>query len=63
MGIFFYCMRGVDNMTRAKAYARIEFLDKQINIQMDALGKSTGASMYAHAYLLQRCTDEWFELV
>ena len=63
MGIFFYCMKGVDNMTRTKAYARIDFLDKQISMLMDSLGKSTGANMYAYAYLLQKCTDEWCELV
>ena len=48
---------------KAKAHARINFLDKQIAIQQDALMKASGETMCIHSYLLQKCTDEWCKLV
>lgn len=37
-------------------------LEAKIKVQEDALMVSTGNEMYAHAYLLERLTDEWVEL-
>lgn len=50
-------------MTKAKAHTRIKELDKQISVQTDALVKATETTVHIHTYLLQKCTDEWCELV
>ena len=44
---------------RTKLIERLEWLDKQIEVQENALVKCSGAEMYTHSYLLQKLTDEW----
>jgi hypothetical protein len=42
---------------------RIEWLERQIKIQEEALIHCSREMMATHAYLLERLTNEWCELV
>ena len=47
--------------TKMTLIERLEWLDKQIEVQQDALTWCSNTEMYTHAYLLKRLTDEWCE--
>lgn len=60
------CKKGA-NMKKAgkRAKARFEFLERQIDVQQDALARMSGSMQDAvvHATLLERLTDEWCEML
>lgn len=50
-------------MAKMKRKDRIEWLEKQIEVQEDALVHCPEREMYIHGALLERLTEEWVELM